>query len=52
MTVAWPNTCSTKHAFSEYHHNTVKTVKKFWDHADYQCYNDTAGYASWGARNC
>jgi len=27
-------------------------VKKFWDHADFQSYDDKAGYSSWGARNC
>jgi hypothetical protein len=44
----------TKHAFGEYHaHDNAKNaVKKFWDHADFECYNDKTGYASWGARNC
>ena len=42
----------TKHAFSEYHDPAKKAVSKFWDHADFQCYNTTAGFASWGARNC
>jgi hypothetical protein len=43
---------STKHAFAEYHDSAAKKVKKFWDHADFQCYDDKAGYSSWGARNC
>mmetsp|Transcript_43518 Transcript_43518/g.109079 ORF Transcript_43518/g.109079 Transcript_43518/m.109079 type:complete len:80 (-) Transcript_43518:129-368(-) len=43
---------NTKHAFSELHTTQKKAAANFWDHADFVCYNDKAGYASWGARNC
>mmetsp|Transcript_1732 Transcript_1732/g.4110 ORF Transcript_1732/g.4110 Transcript_1732/m.4110 type:complete len:80 (+) Transcript_1732:30-269(+) len=42
----------TKHAFAEYHDPTKKAAKHFWDHADFVCYDDKQGYATWGARNC
>ncbi|EKX54084.1 hypothetical protein GUITHDRAFT_150147 [Guillardia theta CCMP2712] len=41
-----------KHAFREYHHDSMKKVKNFWDHADFVCYDNKQGFASWGARNC
>eukprot|EP00285_Hemiselmis_virescens_P008456 CAMPEP_0173377476 /NCGR_PEP_ID=MMETSP1356-20130122/716_1 /TAXON_ID=77927 ORGANISM="Hemiselmis virescens, Strain PCC157" /NCGR_SAMPLE_ID=MMETSP1356 /ASSEMBLY_ACC=CAM_ASM_000847 /LENGTH=80 /DNA_ID=CAMNT_0014330239 /DNA_START=31 /DNA_END=273 /DNA_ORIENTATION=- len=43
---------NTHHAFAELHTTAKHATKNFWDHADFVCYNDKAGYASWGARNC
>ncbi len=41
-----------KVAFSEYHNTQKDAAKGFWDHADFVCFDNKAGYSSWGARNC
>eukprot|EP00293_Proteomonas_sulcata_P010833 CAMPEP_0184306506 /NCGR_PEP_ID=MMETSP1049-20130417/15488_1 /TAXON_ID=77928 /ORGANISM="Proteomonas sulcata, Strain CCMP704" /LENGTH=53 /DNA_ID=CAMNT_0026618783 /DNA_START=634 /DNA_END=795 /DNA_ORIENTATION=+ len=45
---------NNRHGFSEYHtaKSQATAVKNFWDHADFVCYDNKQGYASWGARNC
>lgn len=39
-------------AFSEYHDATKNATKGFWDHADFECFDNKQGFSSWGARNC